>query len=179
MCKQGLDDHLKGLLVTSFKLYKLFQIGDSKIACLMVAVGWPKKRKKVFFCFFFFYKVLISPGGLVASLELVWTPKWILGHSVWRILSWGEIRSAYDFPEFFIKEEVVTSQLVNHDTLVSVWRRGIGLREINVRASELLIRSPVNIVTVLENTFITSVSVWVWAESTRVDEHPWGPWDTV
>lgn len=47
--------------------------------------------------------------------------------------------------EFFRREEAVTSQPENCDTLVSV-QTGREWWEINVSALELLIRSPVNIV---------------------------------
>ena len=61
MCKERLDDPLKGLLVTSFKLHKSFQIRDVKWE------QWsdPEKGKRLF------SKILISPGDLFASLDLV------------------------------------------------------------------------------------------------------------
>lgn len=47
-------------------------------------------------------------------------------------------------PEFFLKEEAITSQCVKHRTLVSLCRTRRGRWEINVSALEFLVRSPVN-----------------------------------
>lgn len=93
-----------------------------------------------------------------------------LGHSVWGIGTWRKTRSFYDFPlfwplppEFFLREEALTSQLVKHDTLVSMCRTRRGRWEINVSALEFLIRSPVNSVMSPWEHIHYSAAVWAWS----------------